>query len=97
VSRLIAAAVLAVLWTAGTVAGEAAPIRAVDFNKPGALEALQRSNSTHYDKVRKILDGILKQPEAAVPRWIQTNFEAQDVIFRPFLLTTIKGGRKARR
>ena len=87
-SRLIAAAVLVVLWTAVTVAGEATPRLTMDLNKPGALEALQRSNPTHYDKVRKILDGILQQPDAAVPRWIQTNFDAQDVIYRPVLLTT---------
>jgi hypothetical protein len=68
VSRLIAAAVLVVLWTAVAVAGEATTRGTMDLNKPGALEALQRSNPTHYDKVCKILNGILQQPDAAVPR-----------------------------
>lgn len=87
-SRLIAAAVLVMLWTAVVVAGAANPSRTVNLNKPGALEALQQSNPTHYEKVRKILDGILQQPAAAVPRWIQTNFDARNVSYMPVLMTS---------
>lgn len=86
-SKLIAAAVLVMLWTAVVVAGDATPRRTVNLNNPGALEALQQSNPTHYEKVRKILDGILQQPDAAVPRWIQTNFDARNVSYVPILMT----------
>lgn len=87
-SKLITAAVLVMLWTAVVVAGDTPPRRTVNLNKPGALEALQQSNPTHYEKVRKILDGILQQPDVAVPRWIQTNFDARDVNYAPILLTS---------
>jgi len=87
-SKLIAVAVLAALWTAVAVAGDAPPGRTVDLNKPGALEGLQQSNPTHYDKVRKILEGVLQQPDAAVPRWIQTTFDGRDVSYAPILMTS---------
>ena len=86
--RLLAASVLALLWTAVAAAGGATPGRAIDLNTPGALEALQNSNPTHYEKVRKILEGVLQQPDAGVPRWMQTNFDAQDVKYLPIVLTS---------
>ena len=55
-SKLIAAAVLALLWTAVAAAGQATLGPAIHLNEPGALEALQHSNPTHYEKVRKIAD-----------------------------------------
>ncbi len=33
------------------------------------------------------MEGIFQQPDTAVPRWIQTNFEARNVIYAPILLT----------
>lgn len=87
-SKLIAVAVFATLWTAAAGAADAPPGRTVDLNKPGALEALQEANPTHYEKVRKILDGILQQPEARVPRWIQTTFDGRDVSYAPILMTS---------
>lgn len=62
--------------------------RAVDLNEVGALETLARSNPAHYEKVRQILDGILQQPEANVPRWIQANFDGQGVMYAPIVLTS---------
>jgi hypothetical protein len=61
-SKLIAAPIIVVFWIAVVVAGDANPARTVNLNKPGALEVLQQSNPTHYEKVRKILDGILSSP-----------------------------------
>ncbi|MBI2347249.1 MAG: hypothetical protein HYV05_01205, partial [Deltaproteobacteria bacterium] len=84
-SKLVAVAVLATLWAAVAVAGDAPPGGTVDLNKPWALEALQQSNPTHYEKVRKILEGVLQQPDAAVARWIQTTFDGRDVSYAPIL------------
>ena len=91
---LIAAVVPAMLWTAVVAAGDASPTRTVDLNTPDSLEALQQSNPTHYKKVRKILDGILQQPDAAVPRWIQTNFDARNVSYVPILMTSFPPKRR---
>lgn len=87
-SKLIAAVVLALFWIAVTAAGEATPGRAINLNEAGALEALQHSNPTHYEKVRKIMEGIFQRPDTAVPRWIQTNFDARNVSYAPILLTS---------
>lgn len=62
--------------------------RVVDLSEPGALEMLHRSNPAHYERVRKILDGILQQPDADVPRWIETNFDGRDVAYVPVVLTS---------
>ena len=94
-SRLIIAALIMVmLWIGVVVAGDANPVRTVNLNKPGALETLQQSNPTHYEKVRKILDGILQQPDADVPRWIQTSFDARNVSYTPILMTTVPPKRR---
>src|SRR5262249_57233733 len=87
-SKLIAAPIIVVFWIAVVVAGEFNSARTINLNKPGALEKLQQSNPTHYDKVRKILDGILQQSDADVPRWIQTSFDARNVSYAPILMTT---------
>ena len=91
---LVAAGVFAVLWTAVVVAGDASPRRTVDLNTPDSLEALQQSNPRHYKKIRKILDGILQQPDAAVPGWIQTNFDARNVSYAPILMTSAPPKRR---
>jgi hypothetical protein len=86
--KLVVAAVLALFWTAVAVAGDATPRGAIDLNEPGALEALQRSNPAHYEKARKILEGVLRRPDTDVPRWIQTSFAARDVSYVPVVLTS---------
>jgi hypothetical protein len=99
-SKLFLAAVAAVLWAAVTgcamssstdgvaVTSSTALGRLVDLSAPGALEALARSNPAHYEKIRQILDGILQQPDANVPRWIQANFDGRNVTYAPIVLTS---------
>ena len=87
-SKLIAAPIILSLWIAVVVASDPNPPRTVNLNQPGALETLQQSNPAHHEKIRKILDGILQQRDADVPRWIQTSFDARNVSYAPFLLTT---------
>ena len=72
-----------VVATSGTSLG-----RTIDLNETGVLEALARSNPAHYEKVRQILDGILQQRDANVPRWIQTSFDGRDVTYAPIVLTS---------
>jgi len=65
-ARGLAAASLVLLWMAVVAAGQATPGHPVNLSKPGAVEALARANPTHYEKVRGILEGIVKQPVVAV-------------------------------
>ena len=84
----LAVTVLALLWIAVVATGNATAGRTINLTKPGALEALQHSNPTHYEKVRRIMDGLLKTPDAGISQWIETNFDARDVRYAPILLTS---------
>jgi hypothetical protein len=99
-SKLLIGAVAALLWAVMAacatstatervaVTSTTAPAPHVDLNESGALEALRQSNPTHYEKIRRILDGILQQPDTRVPRWMQVNFDARDVTYAPVVLTS---------
>jgi hypothetical protein len=86
-SRLVAALLASLVSTSLAVAAELPP-RVVDLNEPGVLEALRASNPAHYGKIRTILDDVLEHADTAVPRWIQTVFDARDVRYVPIVLTT---------
>lgn len=68
--------------------------RVIDLDRPGALEALQRSNPAHYDKVRKIVAGVGAQRDPDVPRWIQANFAGRDVQYAPIVMTSFPPQRR---
>lgn len=87
-------AIIVVLALSAACASHAQPQHAlvprgvIDLNEAGALEALQHSNPVHYKRVRKILDGVLRQKDAQVPGWIQANFNGRDVAYGPTVLTS---------
>lgn len=60
--KILTIVVLASLWTGVSAAGDVTLSRPVDLDKPGALEALQQLNPTHYEKIRQIVAGIVQQP-----------------------------------
>ena len=62
--------------------------RAIDLGAPGALADLELSNPAHHAKVRQILDGVLRQRDADVPRWMRIQFAATDVTYLPVILTS---------
>jgi len=76
-----------ILCLVGSASADA-PRRTVNLSEPGKLEELQRDNPAHYQKVRKILDSVLIQPESKVRSWMQTTFDARDVRYAPIILTT---------
>lgn len=82
-SMLVAAAVLVSLWSVVAAAGDVAPRQFVDLDKPGALEALQRSNPRHFEKVRQIMSGVAQQADADVSGWMLANFNARAVRYAP--------------
>src|SRR5216684_5221892 len=63
-------------------------LRTVDLNTPGALDALERENPRHYERVREIMSDVQYQPDSKVPRWMQARFDARDVLYQPLLLLT---------
>ena len=93
-SRPLAAASLVLLWAFGVAAAEAPTGRPVDLDAPGTLEVLQRSNPAHFERVQKILDGVLGQRDADVPRWIRVAFGGSDVRYAPIVLTSYPPKRR---
>jgi hypothetical protein len=93
-SRTLVTAGLFVLGTALVAAGPVSPARAIDLNAPGALEALQQSRPAHFDKVRRILEGLPQQPDPAVSRWMRVSFDARAVNYPPFILTSFPAQRR---
>jgi hypothetical protein len=94
VARLLTATLLACLWVAVVAAGDVIPGRTIDLDQPGALEALQRSNPTHYETIQQIMDHLPRQPDAEVPHWIQATFHARDATYGPILLTSFPPKRR---
>ena len=61
----------------------------INLNKPGVLKMIQNENPELYQKIREILNAIYKQPESKVTYWLQTKFNARDVLYGPALLTSL--------
>ena len=89
--RLLGLALLGALLIA-PLAGIAGPI--IDLDRPGALAALEQANPAHYAKVTSILQGITRQPDANVPRWMRVGFDARDVDYAPIVLTSHPAKRR---
>ena len=70
------------------VAAPAIAAQPIDLNQPGAMEQLQKDRPEHYAKVITILEEVLKRPEATVPTWMKTTFDANRVSFGPIVLTS---------
>jgi hypothetical protein len=66
----------------------------VDLDRPGALESLQQSRPAHYSKVKVILDGVARQRDADVGRWMRVGFDAHDVSYAPIVLTSDPAKRR---
>ena len=68
--------------------------RTVDLDAPGAMERVRAANPSHFDKIVKIIEGVARQPDSAVPRWMRVNFAAQDVNYRPIVMTSYPPKRR---
>jgi hypothetical protein len=90
-ARLIGLALLSVVFLA-PVAALAGPT--IDLDTPGALETLEQANPAHYAKVKRILEGVTRRPDADVPRWMRVGFDARDVDYAPIVLTSHPAQRR---
>ena len=94
VSKSLTLAALIIFWTGTAAGGDLTLSRVVDLDKPGALEALQQLNPTHYEKIWQIVTGILQQPDAAVPGWMRANFDARGVLYSQIEMTSYPPKRR---
>jgi hypothetical protein len=73
----------------GAVAAAAdEPARVVDLRNAQAVIDLQQSNPEHYAKIQQILKGLAEEPARAEADWLQTTFNAQDVLLSRFVFKT---------
>jgi len=68
--------------------------RALDLDRPGALEQLRRDNPAHYARVQKILSEGPQHPLQSLPDWLRTEVGARDVEGLAFIMPG--EGRRAR-
>lgn len=80
----IAGALALAVYSCAGAAGD----RRVDLNAPGALEKLRRVDPAHYAKVERILAEVQDLPSDSVPRWMRARFDAKQVDYGDFLLTS---------
>ena len=85
---IVTIASLVLIWAAVASAADVGLRRTVDLDAPGALEHLRTTNRAHFDKIVKIVDGVVQQADAAVPRWLRVNFDARDVRYAPIVMTS---------
>ena len=85
---IIAVAGLVLAWIAIATAADVGLRRTVDLDSPGAMEQVRITNPAHFDKIVKIVDGVVQQADSAVPRWLRVNFDARDVTYRPVVMTS---------
>jgi hypothetical protein len=96
-SKLLTAALLISLWTGAAAAGDVTVVtlrRTVDLDAPGALQALQLSNPTHFNIVLQVMSGVAQQPDAQVPGWMRATFNTQGVHYAPIAMTSFPPKRR---
>jgi len=91
-ARLLTLVALVLLVVTVALPSAAGPT--IDLDRPGALEALAQGNPEHYAKVKVILEGIARQRDADVPRWMRVGFDARDVGYAPIVLTSRPAKRR---
>lgn len=80
---------VAVAIAAGALAGSGAGASGtVDLTEPGALDRLRVSNPAHYEKITRIVAGLVEKPQRAETDWLQTTFNAHDVDLSHLLVLT---------
>jgi hypothetical protein len=75
-------------WVAVASAADIRLRRTVDLDTAGAMDHVRAANPAHFDKIVKIIEGVIQQPDSAVPRWLRVNFDARDVGYTPVVMTS---------
>ena len=91
-TRLVVAVASLLLSIAHLPAVAAPPV--IDLDVPGALDALARSNPTHYDKVQRIVAGVKTRSDPEVLDWLRVNFDAKEVKYVALLMVSLPPKRR---
>ena len=67
-----AIAILAVTVSLTAVAGT--PVKTVDLNRPGVLEAIEKQDKPLYDRIHGVLKAAEMEPCETLPKVVQTQF-----------------------
>lgn len=52
---------------------------AIDLDRPGVLERLERQNPEHYAKIRRLVDEAPRRAPKAVPDWMRDELGARNI------------------
>ena len=86
--RMLIVAVIAIFIASCAGAADFPSDRTVNLNRPGVVKSLQREHRAHHRKIQDFLAGLFNRPDAEVPRWIETTFNARGTSYDPVLLTS---------
>jgi len=87
-TRLVVAGIVGLLSLATASAEDGLSGATVDLNDPQSIASLQSDNPAHYEKIQKIMDRVSRQQDGNIRRSIETEFNAREVSFSPFLFLT---------
>ncbi len=87
--------VVALLTAVGGIAyaADSPPLKNVDLNHARAMSQILSSNPAHYKQIQNIVSGLATHREFEVPRWLRASFNAKNVSYSYFMLTTSPGQR----
>src|SRR5262245_18575223 len=91
---VVTVASVVLTWVAVANAGDLTLRRTVDLDAPGAMERVHATNPAHFGRIVKIVQGVVKQTDSAVPGWLRVNFDARDVNYRPVAMTSYPPKRR---
>ena len=91
---MLIVASLVLTWFGMATAGDIVLRRTVDLDAPGAIDHVRATNPAHFVKIVKIVEGVVKHADSAVPGWLRVNFDAQDVTYRPVVMTSYPPKRR---
>ena len=69
-----AIAIFAVAFSFAAVAGP--PVKSVDLNRPGVLEAIEKRDKPLYERIHGVLKAAEMEPCDTLPKIVQTQFLA---------------------
>jgi len=85
---LVSMSLLLSLSAQYALATDTSPPKQVNLNVPGIMMTLRESRPTHFEKIQAIVRDLRNHDDQDVPRWMQTNFNAKNVLYSRILLTT---------
>ena len=68
----------------------------IDLDVPANLEAVERDHPEHFRKIQQIVVEVQQQPTGRVADWMRARFDARDVLYADWVLTSFPPKKRLR-